>query len=155
MKRGRLDFEIRRKLFHTLFGLFLIFTLFHSGRISLIIFLIIFLILGSILIVLMQQGRKIRIADWFEEKFEREYVRFPGYGAFWYVVGTLLLVLSLNNANEIAAAIVALAAGDSAATIFGIRVGTRFPTTGSKPWRDQLHFLSFLCRLVCLWAGWV
>jgi len=120
MKRGRLDFEIRRKLFHALFGLFLIFILFYSGRNSLIFFLTIFLVIGSTIIILMGQDRKIPIADWFEKTFEREDVRFPGYGAFWYVVGTLILSLSLGSADEIAAGILVLAAGDSAATICGI-----------------------------------
>jgi dolichol kinase len=154
MKRGRLDFEIRRKLFHTLFGLFLIFILFYSGQNSLIIFLIIFLILGSILIVLMQQGRKIPIADWFEKKFERENVRFPGYGAFWYVVGTLLLALSLSSANEIAAAIVTLAVGDSAATIFGIRGRHPLPYNRIKTIEGSVAFFVFSLPAY-LFVGWM
>ncbi|MBN1235262.1 MAG: hypothetical protein JW999_04335 [Methanotrichaceae archaeon] len=154
MKRGRLNFEIRRKLFHALFGLFLILILFYSGQNTLIIFLTFFLILGSLLIVLMQQGRKIPIADWFEEKFERENVRFPGYGAFWFVVGTLLLALSLSRIDEIAAAIVVLAAGDSAATIFGIPGRHPLPYNPIKTVEGSIAFFVFSLP-GCLFVGWM
>jgi dolichol kinase len=117
MKRTAFEFEIRRKLLHSFFGLFLISILFYSGRKNLIIFLSLLLLLGSIMVVWRIQGRKIPVADWFEETFERENVRFPGYGAFWYVVGTLLAALFLGTSNEIAAAILTLALGDSAATV--------------------------------------
>ena len=154
MKRGNFSFELRRKLFHFFFGLFLIFILFYSGRRNLIIFLSFVFIMGCIMIILMRQGRKIPIADWFEEKFERENVRFPGYGAFWYVVGTLLLVLSLNNANEIAAAIVTLAAGDSAATIFGIQGRHSLPYNRIKTVEGSVAFFVFSLP-ACLFVGWI
>lgn len=154
MKRGNFRFELRRKLFHFFFGLFLIFILFYSGRKDLIIFLSSFLIFGCIMIVLMRQGRKIPIADWFEETFERENVRFPGYGAFWYVVGALLLALSLGNADETAAAIVALAAGDSAATIFGILGRHPLPHNRHKTMEGSIAFFVFTLP-ACLFVGWM
>ena len=106
------------------------------------------------MIVLMRQGRKIPIADWFEEKFERENVRFPGYGAFWYVMGVLLLALSLSSANEIAAAIVTLAAGDSAATIFGIRGRHSLPYNRIKTVEGSVAFFVFSLP-ACLFVGWM
>jgi len=154
MKRGNFRFELRRKLFHFFFGLFLILILIYSGRKNLIIFLSFFLIMGCIMIVLMKQGRKIPIADWFEETFERENVRFPGYGAFWYVVGALLLALSLGNADEIAAAIVALAAGDSAATIFGVRGRHPLPHNPRKTMAGSAAFFVFTLP-ACLFVGWM
>ena len=93
MERDVLKFELRRKLLHTVVGLSMILILFYSGRTNLIILLSFMLLLGSIMVVWRLQGRKIPVAGWFEETFERENVRFPGYGAFWYVVGTLLLAL--------------------------------------------------------------
>ncbi len=92
--------ELRRKLFHSLFGLALIFILWYFDRIILIIFLGLMLLFGSIMIVVRLKGYRIPIADWFEETFERDNVAFPGYGAFWYVVGTLLMVLSLIVQNQ-------------------------------------------------------
>ena len=110
--------------------------------------------MGCILIFMMQRGRKIPIADWFEEKFERENVRFPGYGAFWYVAGTLLLALSLGNVNEIAAAIVTLAVGDSAATIFGIRGRHPLPYNRIKTTEGSVAFFVFSLPAY-LFVGWM
>jgi dolichol kinase len=154
MKGGNFSFELRRKIFHFFFGLFLIFILIYSGRINLIIFLSIFLIIGCIMIVLMRQGRKIPIAYWFEDKFERENARFPGYGAFWYVVGALLLALSLGSIDEIAAAIVALAAGDAAATIFGVRGRHKLPHNPRKTVEGSVAFFVFTLP-ACLFVGWI
>lgn len=151
---GNFFFELRRKLFHLFFGLFLIFILFYSGRINLIIFLCIFLFIGCIMIFVMQKGWKIPIADWLEEKFERKNVRFPGYGAFWYVVGALLSALFLGDTHEISAAIVVLAAGDSAATIFGIMGTHPLPYNRRKTWEGSIAFFIFSLP-ACLFAGWV
>ncbi len=153
-KVGNFYFELRRKLFHLFFGLFLIFILFYSGRMNLIIFLCAFLFIGCIMIVLMQKSQKIPIADWLEETFERKNVRFAGYGAFWYVVGALLLAIFLDNAHEIAAAIVALAAGDSAATIFGILGRHHLPHNRRKTWEGSLAFFVFSLP-ASLFVGWI
>jgi phytol kinase len=153
-KVGNFRFELGRKLFHFFFGLFLIFILFYSGRIILITFLSLVLFFGCIMIAMMQKGWKIPIADWLEEKFERKNVRFPGYGAFWYVVGALLLALFLGNAHEIAAAIVALAAGDSAATIFGILGSNPLPYNRRKTWEGSFAFFVFSLP-ACLFVGWM
>jgi dolichol kinase len=147
-------FELRRKLFHLFFGLFLISILFYSGRINLIIFLSVFLFIGCIMILVEQKGWKIPIADWLEETFERKNAKFPGYGAFWYVAGALLLAIFLGNANEIAASIVALAAGDSAATIFGILGPHPLPYNRRKTWEGSLAFFIFSLP-ACLFVGWI
>jgi dolichol kinase len=154
MKRAEFKFELRRKLLHSFFGLFLISILFYSGRKNLIFFLSLLLLLGSIMVVWRIQGRRIPIADWFEETFERENVRFPGYGAFWYVVGTLLVALFLGNSNEIAAAILTLALGDSAATIVGVRAFHPLPYNKCKTVEGSLAFFVFSLP-VCLFVGWI
>ena len=154
MTKGNFNFELRRKLFHFFFGLFLIFIRIYSGRNNLIIFLSFFLFFGCIMIILMRQDRKIPITYWLEETFERENVRFPGYGAFWYVVGALLLALSLGSADEIAAAIVALAAGDSAATIFGVLGRNPLPHNPRKTVEGSVAFFVFTLP-ACLFVGWI
>ncbi|MDD2837260.1 MAG: hypothetical protein PHY05_14050 [Methanothrix sp.] len=153
-KVGNFYFELRRKLFHLFFGLLLIFILFYSGRMYLIIFLGIFLFFGCIMIFVMQKDWKIPVAKWLLEKFERKNVRFPGYGAFWYVIGALLVAILLSNAHEIAAAIVALAAGDSAATIFGILGTHPLPYNRRKTWEGSLAFFVFSLTAY-LFVGWV
>jgi len=154
MKRGAFEFELKRKLLHTVIGLTLISILFHYGRRDLIILLSLMLLLGSIMVVWRLQGRKIPVADWFEETFERERVKFPGYGAFWYVVGTLLASLILSNSNELAAAIFTLAAGDSAATIFGVRACHPLPYNRCKTVEGSLAFFIFSLP-ICLFVGWI
>jgi dolichol kinase len=154
MKRAAFEFELRRKLLHAVVGLSLISILFYSGRKNLIILLSLMLLFGSIMVVWRVKGRRIPVADWFEETFERERVRFPGYGAFWYVVGTLLAALLLSNANEIAAAILTLALGDSAATIFGVRACHPLPYNRCKTVEGSLAFFVFSLP-VCLFVGWI
>jgi dolichol kinase len=152
MKRGSFRFELGRKLFHFSFGLFLIFILLYSGRCSLIIFLFLCLAAGSIMIVLMKEGRKIPVACWLEEKFEREGVLFPGYGAFWFVVGALLIAVSLSSRDEIAASLLVLAAGDSAATIFGVLGQHPLPHNRKKTVEGGAAF--FIVSLsACLFVG--
>ena len=126
----------------------------YFSRKILILFLILLLLFGSIILVWKLQGNRIPIIDWFEVTFERKNVKFPGYGAFWYVVGTLLLTLSLNNDYEIAAAILTLALGDSAATIFGILGTHPLPYNRRKTIEGSLAFLIF-SLLSCLLVGWV
>jgi dolichol kinase len=153
-KAGNFYFELRRKLIHLFFGLFLIILLIYSGRTHLIIFLGAALILGIMMILLMKKGKRIPIADWLEETFERENVLFPGYGAFWYVVGALLLSLFLSSSSEIAAGIVTLAAGDSAATIFGVIGHRRLPYNRRKTWEGSIAFFVFSLP-ACLFVGWI
>jgi dolichol kinase len=153
MKRGNFHFELRRKLFHLCFGLSLIFILMRLGRENLIIFLILLLTAGCTAIVLIKRGWRIPVAGWFEEKFEREGVRFPGYGAFWFVVGALLIALSLSEADEISASLLVLAAGDSAATIFGVKGSHRLHHNRHKTFEGSAGFFAFSLSS-CIFIGW-
>jgi dolichol kinase len=146
--------ELRRKLFHSCFGLFLIFVLFNSGRKTLIILLSLLLLCGSIIIIWRLQGNQISIIKWFEKTFERKNAKFPGYGAFWFVFGTLLLALSLSHSNEIAAGILILALGDSAATIFGIRGNYPLPYNRCKTIEGSVAFFIFSLTS-CPLVGWM
>ncbi len=152
--RDLFEFELRRKLLHSFFGLVLISILLYSGRKNLIAFLGLLLVFGSMIIIWRLQGRKIPVAGWFEETFERKNVRFPGYGAFWYVVGTLLLALFLDDDGEIAAGILTLALGDSASTIFGVIARHPLPYNRCKTIEGSLAFFVFALS-ACLFVGWI
>ncbi len=154
MNNEKRDFELRRKLFHSTFGLFLIMILFYSGRITLILFLGLMLLCGSMIIIWRLRGNQIPIIEWFEKTFERKNVKFPGYGAFWFVMGTLLMALIISDANEIAAAILTLALGDSAATIFGIRGTHYIPYNRYKTIEGSSAFI-LLSLPSCLLVGWI
>lgn len=145
--------ELRRKLLHSLFGLFLIAILYFSGRKNLVLFLSILLFAGILMIIWRLHGRQILIANWFEETFERDGVRFPGYGAFWYVVGTLILALFIQDIDEIAAAIIVLASGDSAATIVGLDGVHPLPYNERKTLEGSLAFFIFSIPS-CLFLSW-
>jgi dolichol kinase len=108
--------------------------------------------MGSLMIVWMRHGRKIPVVGWFERTFEREGVRFPGYGAFWYVVGSLIFVLFVHDAGRIAAMLVALALGDSASTIIGIRGGHPLFYNRQKTLEGSIAFF-VLSLPVCLILG--
>lgn len=150
----RLRFELGRKVNHVGMGILFIFILFYFGRIPLLYFLIVLLLTGSIIIFLMHRGRRMPIASWMVDRFEREEARFPGYGAFWYVVGSLLLVLSVADPNEIASAVVVLALGDAAATLFGIRNGRhRHRYNPEKTVEGTAAFFIFSLP-ACIFSGW-
>lgn len=153
MKSGEFHFELGRKLVHLFFGLFLIFILMNLGRSILIIFLAIFLAVGSMMIVLISLGWRIPLAQWFENRFEREDVRFPGYGAFWFVVGALLIAVFLQSTDEIAAVLLVLAAGDSAATIFGVLGKHRLPHNQNKTVEGSAAFFIF-SLFASYFVGW-
>ncbi|VVB72681.1 Uncharacterised protein [uncultured archaeon] len=152
LAEDRQELEFRRKLLHSLIGLFLLALLFFSGRDALLQFLGILLFAGSLMIVWMKDGRKIPVADWFEETFERDAVKFPGYGAFWYVLGSFIFVLLIPDAPKIAAMLIALALGDSASTIIGIKGSHHLPYNRRKTLEGSVAFFVFSLP-VCLILG--
>ena len=154
MKRGRLDFELRRKLFHFFFGLFLIFILIYSGRRNLIIFLSIVLIMGCIMIVLMQKAGKFLLLIGLKRHSKGRMSGFPAMEPSGMLWERCFWLFFWDNADEIAAAIVALAAGDSAATIFGIRGRHPLPYNRRKTVEGSVAFFVFSLP-ACLFVGWM
>lgn len=151
-----LRFELGRKVSHIFIGFIFIFILFYFGRDVLIDFLIIFLLFGSVIIIAMHRGLRIPVASWMVDRFERKNVRFPGYGAFWYIVGSLLLALFTAGTNQIASAILILALGDAAATIFGLAAGRqrhRHFYNQEKTLEGSVAFFLFSLPAVML-LGW-
>lgn len=152
MKRGEFRFELQRKLIHLLFGIALILVVQYPGRAVLTGFLTSFLFFGGILIALMMRGLKVPAAGWLLERFEREDVRFPGYGAFWFVVGALLISVSLTDAEQISAAIAVLSCGDSVATIIGVLGRHPLPHNRRKTFEGSAAFFVFSLS-ACLFVG--
>jgi dolichol kinase len=85
--------------------------------------------------------------------FERKDAKFPGYGAFWFMLGALLFALSLSDVYEIAAVFLTLTLGYSAATIFGIIVPIFSDIIDARQLKALgiYHFFSPSCLLV----GWI
>ncbi len=150
----RLRFELGRKANHISIGIVFIFILYYFGRSLLLIFITFFLFFGSAIIIFINRGRKIPVATLMVERFERKNAAFAGCGAFWYMMGSLLLVLFIPDSHEIASAIIALALGDAAATIFGIRNGRhRHFYNSEKTVEGSAAFFIFSLP-ACILLGW-
>jgi dolichol kinase len=72
--------------------------------------------------------------------FERKDARFLGDSTVWYVSGLLISSTFLQNPNEIAAAIIALAVGDSFSNIFGRMGKMRIPWNKRKTFEGMAAF---------------
>ncbi|MBD3164507.1 hypothetical protein GF323_04855 [Candidatus Woesearchaeota archaeon] len=113
--------EIRRKVFHLLFGILLVFLIFYNfiGRLILAI-----IILASFLLLLLARKVNLPVISWCLRNFERPEIRkkFPGRGSLFYLAGAELSLL-LFSKNIAMASIIILAIGDSIPNIVGMHFG--------------------------------
>jgi len=115
--------EIKRQIFHWLFGIILVILLMYGLIDTWILF---YLIIIGLIISFLSKKTNIPVIYWFLENFERpqDLKKFPGKGLITYLIGAFLVTLLFPL--EIAmASILILAFGDSVSTIFGIRYGKR------------------------------
>lgn len=110
-------FEVRRQLFHALFGIAIVLLL-SKGYIN--AFLIAIITAAGLLLSLLSKKAELPAIAWFLDRFERkeERKRFPGKGAVLFMFGTLAAVL-LFPKDIALAAIMILALGDSFSHITG------------------------------------
>jgi dolichol kinase len=110
--------EIRRQIFHTLFGILLVFLI--KVYLVTVDTLVIILLCAIPLIYLIKKYKApfflYRILSFFERKKHLE--RFPARGIFFFLVGTFLVLLFFPERIAIAA-IMILAFGDSITNIIG------------------------------------
>jgi len=117
--------EIRRRVVHISFGLFLIAVLSVWGSSSYEIIeglLLATFLVGLWIVDMKLKKRKLPVVDYVLDNFERPHA-LPAYGAFWYGLGVLLLMSFTNNLSYLCASIAILAVGDGASTLAG-RNGT-------------------------------
>ena len=98
---------------------------------------------GFLLINLVIRGIRVPVATWFVEAFERKDAPLPGYGSAWYVVGLLISCLLIQDTQYLASAIIVLAFGDAASTIFGLRGTHPLPYNKKKTWEGMISFALF------------
>lgn len=140
--------EVKRQLFHATVGIFIVF-LVWSGilaeigslyPINIIYFLpqiarpiFIVLILGISLIILSKKHQNPltdSILSHLERPADRE--RFPGKGAFFYILGALI-ISSLFEPEILSAALTVAALGDSSSHIIGEKIGRiKYPLSQEK-----------------------
>ncbi|MBN1897070.1 MAG: hypothetical protein JW789_05130 [Candidatus Aenigmarchaeota archaeon] len=117
---GRKLVETKRRIFHLILGLFMVFLLdqhiigvYHLVAVTLIGFALSFL----------HRKRKIGIIEWILRHFGRKTEEdFPGKGAFFLLVG-IILAVSLFPEDIALASIVILSIGDSISPLIGTRFG--------------------------------
>ena len=113
------QFELKRQLFHMATGVIVAGSIYFLEKTIVMILFALIIIIGSFLSH-SSKTKKIPIIDWILDKFEREKdsKKFPGKGAFFFMLGALISVL-LYGSNIAYMAILILAIGDAATTMGG------------------------------------
>jgi dolichol kinase len=113
--------ELRRRLIHISFGIFLILLLSvwgESGYEYIEGMLLAAFLFGLWVMDQKLKKRKLPVVDYMLEIFERPHA-LPLYGAFWYGMGVLLILSVVRDLDYARAAIAILAVGDGVATLVG------------------------------------
>ncbi|MBI5227946.1 hypothetical protein HY988_05140 [Candidatus Micrarchaeota archaeon] len=154
VKEIGMEKETERQLFHIGVGLLALLLLLSHGRTFMIAAVFFIIIFGTIFINLKLLGKKVPIIDWFEEKFEREHIRLPGWGSACYAMGVLIPLVFLNDISKISAVIMILAVGDGLSTLVGKRGKMKIPYNQNKTIEGSLAM--FACSLVSYYfVGWL
>lgn len=109
--------ELRRQLLHLFFGVILV-TLLYYHVIS--IYHMLAILIAGLILSKLCTIKKIPIASWVMDRFEREEYRnkFPGKGPIFFMIGSIL-VLYLFPLHIALAAMMVLSIGDALSHIFG------------------------------------
>ena len=118
---ANINIEVKRKIFHLLFGILLVILLIFEIIEILHLFI---LLLITIIASLLSKKTKLLGVYWLMRHFEREehIKKFPAKGVISYLIG-VLLVLFLFPRDIALAAILVLAFADSIGHLFGIQFG--------------------------------
>lgn len=144
-----MDKEAARQLFHIATGLAALGILLQFGKGFALAAAFFTLVIGTLLMNLRIQGKRLPPVQWFEERFERENAPFPGWGSACYAAGMLMLLSFLNAPAEMAACMFIFAVGDGISTIVGRHGKMRLPYNGGKTLEGAAAF--FLSSLPA-WA---
>lgn len=112
--------EVKRQFIHIGIGVAIILLLLFLGRIKTLFLISVLILAGLVLVHLFIRKRKVPIASWFLEAFERKNVM-PGHGSLWYLVGCLFVFILISNNSYIIAVLIILALGDGFATLIGMK----------------------------------
>ncbi|MDO8554740.1 MAG: hypothetical protein Q7S22_08075 [Candidatus Micrarchaeota archaeon] len=134
------DQEIPRQIFHIIIGLIIIIMLAYLGREVTIIIAFLGAILGSILINRKATDKSLWFFENIYQKFERQGGRLPGWGAAWYMIGVLLIMVFLKNTSSIAACVFVFAMGDGFSTLIGMLGKIKLPYNSKKTLEGTIAF---------------
>ncbi len=121
--------ELRRNVFHLLFGIFFALIVLKLQHEIALILLALLIIIATLLSEAALRGKKLGVLRWFLRVFEREKVR-PGLGVINFLIGSFLSLVFFSS--QIAfLSILVLAFNDSFSTVVGIAFG-RHKIKGKK-----------------------
>jgi phytol kinase len=128
LKKFFQTFEFRRKVFHFVLGLALVFFINSNNYIvnNYLVQSIIIALICSVILSQFTKFRKPKLILRFLRLFDKpkDLVKFPGKGAVYYLIGVLIAVL-LFEKNITLASITILAVGDPAAFFIGKYYGNK------------------------------
>jgi len=145
--------EIKRQLFHLVFGMIIALLVYYGifNKITMGIVLVL-----SAILCYISRNVKIPGVYWFLDKFEREkdLIKNPGRGAFFYLLGSYVVVLLFSKDIAIAS-IVILALGDSVSHLVGRFGNIPHPFTDRKFLEGLLAgiVVSFIGAVIVLGRG--
>jgi dolichol kinase len=115
------ELELRRQLFHLIFGTSLVILIYFDIIGIKVLSLILFL---GLIISMVSRYKDIPLISWFLNKFDRKDTRFPGEGAFFLILGTALVIAIFPKTIALASLLI-LAFGDSFAHLLGKAYGKK------------------------------
>ncbi len=151
---NKINFEIRRKTFHILMGISIIFLIYKNLIDAEIIF---FVLIFGIILSLICRKYEVPIISKFLEFFDRkEHLKqFPGRGVIFFFIG-VLLAIKLFPKDIALASIAILTIGDSLSHIFGLYFGRtkNFFGNGNKMLEGTIFGIIFGFLAAILFVAW-
>ncbi len=129
-----------RQLIHIGAGIFFLLFFLAFGRIPFIVLAFFLLVIGSLFIHFRMVGTYIPLIHDVGDSLERDGARFPGWGPALYLVGLLMIATVLQNADDVAAAILILGVSDGASTLVGLHGRHPLPYNRRKTVEGTLVF---------------
>ncbi len=127
-----MDREEKRQAIHFLVCMAALAVLLLSSRDWLLGITFSVLVVGMLLINMTMRKKRIHLVEWFVSEFEREDVRFPGWGSACLATGVLILAAYMMQPAQIAAGLVVLGIGDGLSTLVGRMGSHRLPWNRKK-----------------------
>lgn len=135
--------EDKRQLIHISIGIAAIILFMLMPRGYFVGGIIVIVLSGLLLVNLRFLGMKIGIIEAMVGLFERENVRFAGWGSACYAMGVLIISSFLTEPAPIIAGIIILAFGDGMASIAGKRGRIKLPFNKNKTLEGMAAFFVF------------
>ncbi|RJQ15674.1 hypothetical protein C4573_05955 [Candidatus Woesearchaeota archaeon] len=136
--------ELRRQIFHLIFGIFFVLLLFFNilnAWMALVLFGI------ALLYAIFHRYVKLFFIDWFVERFERDEPGVKFHGLVSFLLGVFIAVAFFEKQIAMAAMMI-LAFGDSASTIFGVLLGRK-----KMPWSERKTIVGTFFGIVFAFLG--